>query len=827
MQKYDNENAAEVKVAIGKSPINLHEFQEAAMLKLNELNKKDEFNGLLVLPTGAGKTMTAAYWLLKNAIDKNKKVLWIAHRHLLLEQAAETFGKNGYRKTSGGADFLSNRTSYKYRIISGKHDQPINIKSDDDILICGKDSIVKNLDRLEDWMGDNDIFLVIDEAHHAVARTYQRIIEAVRKKAKAKGTHVKLLGLTATPYRTDEKEKAALGQIFTDDIIYSVSPDTLMKKGILSTPTFQYCETNVLVGEKVTSAMVKNISFSDNLPEDLAEEIAKNGGRNNLIVRKFFENIEEYGQTIVFAINVTHAIELKAVFEKYAEKFGKKDFKVDFIVSAIRDRVTGITLSNEHNDEAIEQYRQGKIQVLINVNILTEGTDLPLTKTVFLTRPTVSRVLMKQMVGRALRGEAQGGTNKAYVVSFIDNWDDKIAFESPETILLEGPPIEQKDSVEYRKQNIRYIAVSLVEEFARIIDETVDTSELENLPFSERIPLGLYMVSYQEEDLVTETSIERNHASLVYNSSKEAYDRFIAGLSQLMGKYNVTLDKIEDETLDKMVAYCRENYFTQNQLPPVKDIDIVSILKYYAYCGREPEFLTIDQLSRDKANLSFIAQDSLDRELSRREEKAYLDDLWNDDSTLLKLFYSEYEYFKRQYDKEIDKILNGKISSEGPKRTWEQRELEKMTLQQWIEHDPVSGMKLRDEVFAAAEDNGIYQCAICGMRSPHRKDFQIDHIKPISKGGLTVRENLQLLCRKCNWIKSDHEDDLPLASREVSDDVLPGVVREGDKIIVTLGDVTKRFTITADRKRRGGMTFEIGGNTYAYEFSKGKLAVMK
>ena len=141
--------------------------------------------------------------------------------------------------------------------------------------------------------------------------------------------------------------------------------------------------------------------------------------------------------------------------------------------------------------------------------------------------------------------------------------------------------------------------------------------------------------------------------------------------------------------------------------------------------------------------------------------------------------------------------------------------------------DPVSGMKLRDDVFASAEDKGIYRCAICGMTSPHKKDFQIDHIKPISKGGLTVRENLQLLCRKCNWIKSDHEDDLPLASREVSDDVLPAVTRNGDKIVVTLGDETKRFTLTEARKRRGGMTFEIGGNTYAYEFSKGRMAPMK
>lgn len=824
MQKYDNSNAATVEVSDDKSPIILHEFQEAAMLKMNEQNKKNKFSGLLVLPTGAGKTMTATYWLLKNATDKQKKILWIAHRHLLLDQAAETFVLNSYRKGSDGADFLSNRSTYKYRIVSGKHDKPINIQSDDDILICGKDSIVKNLDMLDTWMGDSDIFLVIDEAHHAVARTYQRIIEFVKNRAKG---NVKLLGLTATPYRTNEKEKAALGQIFTDDIIYSISLDTLIKKGILSTPIFKSYETSVLAGEKVTSAMIKNISFSDNLPEDLAEEIAKNKDRNSLIVRKYFENIDEYGQTIVFAINVVHAIELKAVFEKYTAEFKMNDFKVDYIVSSLRDMVTGITVSKEHNDEVIEQYRNREIQVLINVNILTEGTDLPLTKTVFLARPTVSRVLMTQMVGRALRGEAQGGTKEAYVISFIDNWEDKIAFESPETILLEGPPIEQKETTEYKRQNIKYIAVSLVEEFARIVDETVDTTDIENLPFSERIPLGLYMVSYQEEDVESETSIERNHASLVYNSSKTAYDRFISDLADIVKKYGVTLDRIEDETLKGMLSHCRENYFVGEQLPPVKDIDIESILKYYAYCGREPEFVPIDQLSRDKANLSYIAQDSLDRDLSRREEKAYLDDLWNDDSTLLKLFYSEFEYFKRQYDKEIDKILDGKVSIEGPKRSWEQRELEKMTLQQWIEHDPVSGMKLRDSVFAQAEDNGTYRCAICGMTSPHRKDFQIDHIKPMSKGGLTVPENLQLLCRRCNWVKSDHEDDLPLASRDVSDDVLPGVKREGDKILVTLGEETKRFTITPDRKRRGGMTFEIGGRTYAYEFTKGKVAVMK
>ncbi|MCM1258197.1 MAG: DEAD/DEAH box helicase family protein [Roseburia sp.] len=183
MPKYDNRNAATVEISPEKSNIVLHKFQETAMKKMSEINKKDEFNGLLVLPTGAGKTMTATYWLLKNATDKGKKVLWIAHRHLLLDQAAETFVINSDKKASDGSDFLTSRISYKYRIISGKHDKPKDIQGDEDILICGKDSIVKNLAVLDKWMDRSDLFLVIDEAHHSVARTYRKIIDEVKSDA--------------------------------------------------------------------------------------------------------------------------------------------------------------------------------------------------------------------------------------------------------------------------------------------------------------------------------------------------------------------------------------------------------------------------------------------------------------------------------------------------------------------------------------------------------------------------------------------------------------------------------------------------------------------
>ena len=112
------------------------------------------------------------------------------------------------------------------------HDKPVHIKPEDDVLIVSKDSIIRNLDLLGKWLKNQEIYLIIDEAHHATAKSYRRITDFVEENARK----VKLLGLTATPFRTSEKEQGLLGRIFTDDIVYKVDLMSLVKKGILSTP---------------------------------------------------------------------------------------------------------------------------------------------------------------------------------------------------------------------------------------------------------------------------------------------------------------------------------------------------------------------------------------------------------------------------------------------------------------------------------------------------------------------------------------------------------------------------------------------------------------
>lgn len=132
-----------------------------------------------------------------------------------------------------------------------------------------------------------------------------------------------------------------------------------------------------------------SIQNFDALPDEIASQMADSAARNQLIVETYKNKCHEYGQTILFAVNVVHAIQLTALFRKAG-------IKADYIVSAIRDSITGVTISREDNQRNIEAYRNGELQVLINVNILTEGIDLPQTKTVFLARPTVSSILMTQ-----------------------------------------------------------------------------------------------------------------------------------------------------------------------------------------------------------------------------------------------------------------------------------------------------------------------------------------------------------------------------------------------------------------------------------------------
>lgn len=737
-----SQNAKTVRTRQGKNPRHLYPHQVEAIAELNTLNKRNEFSTLVVLPTGAGKTMTATTWLLSAAIDKRKKVLWLAHRHLLLEQAADSFASNAFQDT------LINERSFKYRIVSGRHDRAIDIRPDDNILVVSKDSINRNLQSLDAWLRNEDeIYLVIDEAHHTTARSYRRIIGYVKSKV----PRVKMLGLTATPFRTSEQEQGLLGQIFVDDIAYKVDLDTLIKRGILSTPICETCDTEIMVGDELGLGAIKSIERFDVIPEDIAKYIADNKNRNHFIVKTYFENenYKKYGQTLVFALNRLHAFILKALFDEFGKELG---IKSGVIVSGVSADFIGIDVSNAENERQIEAYRNGEIQVLINVNILTEGVDLPKTQTVFLTRPTISTVLMTQMIGRALRGEKAGGTKDAYIVSFVDNWNNKIAWVNPESILSAEEHVFVDKDWENRKRTIRMISIEKLEEFARIANETIDTSRLESIEFLQRVPLGMYVFTF-----IDENDMEHNHQILVYNNSEHAYKDLIAALPATFDDFGVEEETIDSVTLNLMIGQCESVYFDEDMIPPYNRRDIEYLLKYFAQKESAPLFIPFEEVDRQKVDLSTIAKEIVEKDMRRSEQNAYVNALWEDETSLLRVYFGNRYFFVRQLEIEIDKQYGHyPVVDTGDNTVGEEIDLTSLSLCDLRKVAPELARSIRDSIYGGVQtDNGEYYCANCGKQSPYKAVFQIDHIKPMAKGGKTTGDNLQLLCRTCNLKKSD------------------------------------------------------------------------
>ena len=734
----------------GSNSRSLYEHQKKAMTNLDIINRNDSYSTLVVLPTGGGKTYTAAIWLLRNAIDRKKKILWIAHRQTLLDQAAETFQRYAY------SEIIPSISSFKYRVISGasEHDRTIDIDKKDDILIVSKDSIGRNLSALDNWLkGEDEIYFIVDEAHHSTAKTYRRIIDYVKNKV----GHVKLIGLTATPFRTAESEQGLLAKIYTDGIenglfvhndkgiTYQISLKELINRQILSQPVIESYNTGEDFGSMIGAKDLETIQNLDILPEELADEMVNNAGRNKFIVETFAEGKDKYGQTIVFALNVAHAIALSALFNQYGIKAG-------YVVSSVKDAVTGVTRSREDNAAVYEAYRKGDLQVLVNVNILTEGVDLPKTQTVFLTRPTVSKILMTQMIGRALRGEKAGGTKKAYIVSFIDNGLDKIAWSNPDSI-FEGNNDFADTQTEYEKRDIRLIAISKIEEFAKMLNDTVDTSALEKVPFTQRIPIGMYAFTCLEEN-----GMDISYQVMVYDSTQKAYAQLMESLPLLFREFANDDDFISQETLSEMAERCRNTFFLGEMIPPYDERDIIHILKYYDQYESVPTFYSFDDLDKSKIDVCAIAKYIVEQNMNTASQYAYIKQLWDEgDDNILRLFFGRRKYFTDQLNREILRIFDPECFEDDENNVvYGKRQLEDMPLYDIGKVAPEYEKQLRDGAFAKARTaDGMYACAICGKKYPNRIMLQVDHIIPMNKGGKTKPDNLQILCRTCNGEKSD------------------------------------------------------------------------
>lgn len=417
--------------------IPMYDYQKDAVHALTDhFIGKSRPSGLLVMPTGSGKTRTAVYFLLSEMVSRGYQVIWLAHRHMLLDQAADGFYNHA------GLIKFKNASIRKYNLlcVSGMHRSIRAAEKDDTAIIASVSSVCRSLPFLKRVL-QKDVIIVVDEAHHALAPSYQNTISAIRKAR----PNAKLLGLTATPVRMTDAGSIALHGIFDNAVVYEKSMAELITQGVLAEPVFENVSTGEDFEVGMTSEERSFISKKNDLPEAVVMRIAECKSRNDVIVKTYLRKREEYGKTLIYALNIPHCILL-------CKELRKRSIRCDYIHAG-----------RDENADIIRAFKEGELDVLINVNIMTEGSDVPDIQTVMLTRPTQSEGFLMQMVGRGMRGINAKGTKTVNIVDFHDQWSTFSKWLNPRWLFAQDTPYEPTQA-NARKERGEGIPLTLIEE---------------------------------------------------------------------------------------------------------------------------------------------------------------------------------------------------------------------------------------------------------------------------------------------------------------------------------------------------------------------------
>ena len=336
--------------------LELKEHQKQALAALEEMRSRHETIALLYHATGTGKTITA----VSDAKRFGGRTLFIAHTHELVEQAYHTF-KSLWAKVTVG------------RFTDG-------IKEPDAFVVCGGvQSVALNLECFRETDFD---YIIIDEAHHAAAETYQKVLGYFKPKF--------TLGLTATPERADDKD---ILEIFRNTA-HKLDIQTAVEIGELVPVRCIRIHTNIDLTKVRFNSVQYNIRDLENkiyVPE-----------RNTLIVDTFMDYVKNK-RTVIFCASVKHAEQIAAMIRERG---------------AAAEAVSGSMKSSERK-EFLAKFTKGEIKALCACDLLNEGWDCPETEVLFMARPTMSKGLYTQQLGRGMR--LAEGKKELLVFDFVDN----------------------------------------------------------------------------------------------------------------------------------------------------------------------------------------------------------------------------------------------------------------------------------------------------------------------------------------------------------------------------------------------------------------------
>ena len=368
--------------------IKLYDYQEDMKERIEKALRLHR-SVMAQMPTGTGKT-----YLLTAVIDSfvngnpMEKVWIVAHRRELVSQIDETVRKFHSYFASSTSSLLS---SVKAMSIQW---------------------LMRHYDEIEEEPG----MIVIDEAHHALAKTYKEMWERF--------PNAKFLGLTATPCRLNGKGFTDLFDI----LVQSWSVPEFISKGRLATYDFVSIKSDG-VTQRLIDSLQKRGADGDYQNKEMDMLLNKKPS-----IERLYQSLEEFGKDrkgIVYAINISHAQKITRLYQEH----GVKAIAIDSKTPATE------------RQQVIEAFKKGDIQVLVNVDIFSEGFDCPDVEFVQLARPTLSLAKYLQMVGRGLR-VAKGKKNCV----IIDNVGLYRVFGLPSQVWNWNAMFEGKLKVGKRKE---------------------------------------------------------------------------------------------------------------------------------------------------------------------------------------------------------------------------------------------------------------------------------------------------------------------------------------------------------------------------------------
>lgn len=399
--------------------------------------------------------------------------------------------------------------------------------------------------------------------------------------------------------------------------------------GFLAQPRYQSVKTEINGEVEFNLTEGDKLFFEQfgELSERLKDQIAKSSARNKLIVKQYLDNKDIYGKTIVFAVNQMHA-------ETLCNEFKNAGVACDFAVSSRKDA-----------QQVIRNFKENKFNVLINVQILTEGSDVPDIHTVFLTRETNSESLLMQMIGRGLRGEKAGGTKDAYIVAFHDIWDSFMTFMNPRDLDIfedlpeeynqdepnevieiapNNPDVEaenaEKESsgeTSEEKISVRDIYLKL---YARV--RTSILSKKDVLTF----PVGWFSVTDKNNS---------DYSLLVYEGQEDVYKTIENNIK--------LLDKVDPEML-------LELYFADCEVKPELE-EIGDFLDYIIETGEIPPYFTFEE--RSILDPDIVAKDLVEKFGNKATEAPgleYIEKVFYENKILQQVYKFFFAYRKSVFD---------------------------------------------------------------------------------------------------------------------------------------------------------------------------------